>query len=115
MIVTLLGVCIVIVGLMTLTWFQGHRCVRNINCQLCILDYLCDSDVYSGEIINMFFVGQMSRLVENMNIEIYSDTINVINVKLCMIVLLIELYLFIPLSVTLTIFRNGSHSSVKLF
>ena len=34
MIMTLLGVYIAIVGLMTLTLFQGHRCVRNINCKL---------------------------------------------------------------------------------
>ena len=36
---------------------------------------------------------------ENFNIGIFSDTLNGINVKLCMIVLLIELYLFVPLSV----------------
>ena len=30
----------------------------------------------------MFFVGLVSGLVENFNIGIYSDTINVINVKL---------------------------------
>ena len=53
--------------------------------------------VYSREIIYMFFMGQVSGLVENFNIGIYSDTINVINVKLCMMVLHIELYLFIPL------------------
>ena len=40
----------------------------------------------------MFFVSQLSGLVENFNIEIYPDTIIVINVKLCMMVLLIELY-----------------------
>ena len=50
---------------------------------------LCDSGVYSLEIINSFFVGQVSGLVENFNIGINSDTINVIKVKLCMIVLLI--------------------------
>ena len=32
-IITLLGVYIVIIGLMTLTWFQGHKCVRNIICK----------------------------------------------------------------------------------
>ena len=37
---------------------------------------------------------------KNFNIAIFSDTINVINVKLCMMVLLIVPYLFIPLSVT---------------
>ena len=61
----------------------------------------------------MFFFGQMFGLVENFNIGISTDTINVINVTLCMVVLLIELYLFIPLSVTLTIFKGHSH--VKQF
>ena len=61
--------------------------------------------MYSREIINIFFVGQVSGLVESFNTGIYSDTINV---KFCMIVLLIELYLFIPLSVTLTIFQGHS-------
>ena len=61
--------------------------------------------VYFRDIINMVLVGQVSELVENINIEIYSGTINVINLKLCMMVLFIELYLFIPLSVTLTIFH----------
>ena len=35
------------------------------------------------------------------------------NIKLCMIVLLIELYLFIPHSVTLALFQG--HSNVKMF
>ena len=35
---TFLGVDIVILGLMTLTLFQGHRCVRNIYCKLRALD-----------------------------------------------------------------------------
>ena len=38
MIMTLLRVYIAIVGLMTLTLFQGHMCVKNINCKLHILD-----------------------------------------------------------------------------
>ena len=38
MIITLLGVYIVIVSLMTLALFQGHRCVKNINCKLHVLD-----------------------------------------------------------------------------
>ena len=38
MIMTLLMVYIVILGLMTWTLFQGHRCVRNINCKLHVLD-----------------------------------------------------------------------------
>ena len=125
MLIILLGVYIVILGLMTLILFQGHRCVRKIYCKLvfwilvlCSLSVvwllhtlkvyaqynLCDSGVYSRETINMFFVGQVSWLVENFNFGIYSDIINVINVKLCMMVLPIKLNLFIPLSVTLTIF-----------
>ena len=61
----------------------------------------------------MFFVGQVSGLVESCNTGIYLDTINMINVKLCMMVLLIELYLFIPLSETLTIFQG--HNNVEQF
>ena len=61
----------------------------------------------------MFLLSQVSGLVKNFNIEIFSDTINVINVKRCMMVLLIELHVFIPLSVTWTIFE--SHSTVKQF
>ena len=83
----------------------------------CCKDYvqydLCDAGLYSGETINFFLVGQVSGLVENVSIEIYSDTTNVINVKLCLMVLLIELYLFIPLSVALTIFERLSN--VKQF
>ena len=56
----------------------------------------------------MLLVGQVSELFENVNIGIFSDTINVIHVKLCMILLLIELYLFTPLSVNLTIFEGHS-------
>ena len=72
----------------------------------------CDCGVYSREIINIFLVGQVSGLVENFSIGIFSDTIYVINVKVCMMVLLIELYLFIPFSVTLTIFQG--YSNVEL-
>ena len=71
------------------------------------------SDVYSMEIISVFFVDQVSWLVENFNIGIYLDTMNVVNVKLCLMVLLIELYLFISLLVTLTIFQG--HCNVKQF
>ena len=47
----------------------------------------------------MFLVDQVSRLVENFNMGIFSDTVNVINVKLCMMILLVELYLLIPFNV----------------
>ena len=50
---------------------------------------------------------------KNFNVAIFSDTINTINVKLCMVVVVIEHYPFIPLSVTLCAFQD--HSSVKHF
>ena len=50
---------------------------------------------------------------KNLNVAIFSDTVNVINVKLCMMVLLTELYMFMPLSVAFTIFQG--HRSVKQF
>ena len=55
--------------------------------------------MYSKKINNyMVFVGQVSRLVKNFNIAIFSGTMNLINVKVCMTVLLTELYLFVALS-----------------
>ena len=53
----------------------------------------------------MILVSQVSGLVKNCKIGIISDVINVINVKLCMMVLLTEL------SMTLTIFQG--HSNVQ--
>ena len=100
---------------MILTLLQGHRCVRNINCKLCVLDpcpvyfklclvatyikrimhnKICVTDLYSRKIINRIFFSKVSGLVESFNIWIYSDTLKVINVKLYMMVLFIELYLF---------------------
>ena len=43
---------------------------------------------------------------QNFNVAIFSNTINVINVKFCVMVLFIELYLFIPPWMTLTIFTE---------
>ena len=129
MTVTLLMVYIVILGLMTLTLFQGHSCVRNINCKLHVWEYcphllnvvqllhalerLCTVYVWLLCVLkghNMFLFSQARW---KLYIWIYSDTINVINVRLCMVVLFIELYLFIPLWVALTIFQG--HSNVKQF
>ena len=61
----------------------------------------------------MVLVGQVSGLAENVNIGIVSGTINVVNVKLCMLVLLIELYLVIPLSVTLI--RSEGYNNTEQF
>ena len=74
---------------------------------------LCNSDVRSREIMYMFLVSQVSGLVENFNTGIFSDTKNVINVKLCNRVLHIKLYLLITLSVTLTVLQG--HRSVEKF
>ena len=75
---------------------------------------MCDIGVCSREIIDMFLVSQqVSELVKHFNIWIFSDTINLINVKLCMMVLHIERYLFITLSVTLTVYQG--HVSIKQF
>ena len=41
--------------------------------------------MYSREIISMFFVGQAFGLVKDFNIVIYSDNIDVTNVKLAAI------------------------------
>ena len=49
---------------------------------------ICVTGMYSREI-----VGYVSGLVKNLNIGVCSDTIYVINVWICMMVLLIELYL----------------------
>ena len=62
-------------------------------------------------------VGPASRMIvrcsKNFNVAIFSDAINVVNIKLFMMVMLIEVCLFIPLSVTLTMFQG--HSSVRQF
>ena len=50
---------------------------------------------------------------KSFNIAIFLDTVNMINVKLGMVVVLTELYPFIPLSVTLIVYQ--SHISVKQF
>ena len=39
--------------------------------------YCVTLDVYSREIINMFFDSQVSGLVKNFDIKIYSDAINI--------------------------------------
>ena len=72
------------------------KVMHNMNCATCVC---------SREMIYMFLCGQASGLVENFNIGIFSDTMNVINVKRCTVVVHIELYLFITLSMTLTLFQ----------
>ena len=57
---------------------------------------ICVTDVYSREIIDIFLLVKCLSLSKTFNVGIYCDTIKVINVTLCMMVLLTELYLFIP-------------------
>ena len=64
-------------------------------------------------IIDMFLVIQVSGLVEIFNTGIFSDTINCYMLHVFMVVLLIELYLLIPLWMTLTIFHG--HNNVEQF
>ena len=61
----------------------------------------------------MFLVGHVSGLFENFHTGVFPDTINVIKVILCKMVLHIELYLFTTRSVTFTL--HQVHSSVKQF
>ena len=131
MFITSLGVYIVMVGLVTLDLFQGHRCVWNINCKLRIFDsclllfkrcmvatyikkimhvnMISITGVYSREIINVLWVGQVSVCGKNFN-DVISWTWWNISVELCMMVVLTELYPFLSLSVTLIVFQR--HSSV---
>ena len=75
---------------------------------------LCGFSVYSREMLSMFLVHQVSVLVKNFHIRIFSDIINMINVKVYMKVLFIEIFLFMLFSVILTIYYQG-HSSIKSF
>ena len=65
--------------------------------------------VYSVEITQMFWLVKCLSLSKTLTTWIFSDNMNVINVKLCMMILLIELYLFILLAVTLTISQGQSN------
>ena len=69
---------------------------------------LCDSDGYLREIIKKFWSVKCPSVSKTLPLQFlffyFFDTLNIIN---------IEFYLFISLSVTLTIFQG--HSGVKLF
>ena len=62
--------------------------------------------------VSVRLAGGVSGRIKNLNIAVFSDTPNVINVKPCMMVLFIELYPLIPLSAALSIFlvTAGSNS-----
>ena len=50
---------------------------------------------------------------KNSNVAVFLDTLSMINVKFCLMVVPIELYPFMPLSVTFI--AHQGHSSVKQF
>ena len=56
--------------------------------------------------------GQLSICGKKFNFAIFLDTINIINDKLCMMVVLIELYPLIPLSVTLIVYQGHRRITV---
>ena len=61
---------------------------------------------------NWHVLSQMSGLVTNFSIGILSDIKNVVDIKLCMMVLFIDPNLFIALSVILPLIFEG-HINVK--
>ena len=61
------------------------------------------------EMISVRPAGRLPLRDKNFNIAIFSDTVSMIKIKLCMMVLLAEVYLFIQLSGTLTIFQGHSY------
>ena len=66
--------------------------------------------------ISVRLAGQLAEclyMAKNFKAAIFLDTLDMINVKLCMMVVLFELYPFISLSVTLIVIKV--HSSVKEF
>ena len=52
-------------------------------------------------------------VAKNFTVAVFLDTVNMINVKLCMMVVLTELHSFIPLSVIVIAFQG--YSNVKQF
>ena len=56
---------------------------------------------------------RLSVCGKNCHVAMFADAKNIISVKLCMMVVLIELYPSIPLSVTWIVFQG--HSSVRQF
>ena len=63
-----------------LLWFK--RCLVATYIEKITHNMICGTDVCSREIMNMFLVGQVFGLIGNINIAIFSGTINVINAKL---------------------------------
>ena len=56
--------------------------------------------------ISVRLAGPLSICGIHFDVGIFSDTTDVVNIKLCIMVVLIEVYPFIPLSVTLIVFQR---------
>ena len=100
--------------------FQGHTCQKGrneffdshekfVSMLWSVLDFKVKAGWPGGQLIGQ----QIFRMWRNFSVVIFFDTINMITVKVCMMVALIKLYPFIPLSVTLIVFQG--HNSGKQF
>ena len=95
--------CVVILGLMTLTLFQGHMCVRNLNCKfyvLICLSWNCVQFLITSSrswIFHCFWVAHMfqgdkwciSLFEKKKNVCFFSDTIKARSFKLCLVITLL--------------------------
>ena len=73
-----------------------HICCCACNLTISVLVFLLFFDIQEKcEFCNDQTAGQVSICGKSLNVAIFSDTINMINVKLCMMVVLIEHYPFI--------------------
>ena len=98
---------------------------QNKLCHLCLLN--TQKSYRKHIVLNLFnllqkcesvyrsVLGQPCRMAQKLQCCDFSDTISVISVKLCMMVLLVELHLFIPLSVTVTTFNFTAVSNIFNF
>ena len=75
--------------------------------KMIVHNILCMTLVGLWEIVDKFLVGQVSTHFKNITIAIFLDTVNVINVKLCMMIPHIGRYLFIALLMIFTAVSNS--------
>ena len=99
-IVVLIELCLFVPQSVTFILFQGHNSVRQFLTRM--------KNVYI--MISVRPACRLSVCGKHFNVAIFSDTINLITVKLHIMVVLIELYRFIPLSMPLIVLQG--HSSV---
>ena len=100
-------------GLTYLVWLTLWA-FENVNDVFMIATFLTPMENVSVYLSVLGWLSNVARtLILLFSSSFFFDTINVISVKLCMVVLLTELYPFIPLSLTLNIFQG--YSSDKQF